>query len=315
MTADGVIHSARMARRRKQMPLWLLVLIVIAVGVGIYLERRADEKGIEDVVVVSNASEPPKREPTPQRQTPEHAPGPRDPAVNVALGLPSPASASRPEDYLVTRSQYTLSYNRDRGIPNWVAWHLSSTDLGRAERSQFAPDPGLPKGWYRVTPRDYSNSGYDRGHMAPSADRSLDGRDNAPTFFMTNIIPQSPDNNQGPWADLENYCRDLARKGNELYIVAGGAGPFSAIANGKVAVPATTWKVAIVIPDGVDDLDRIDARARVIAVAMPNSQGIKSRDWTEFATTVDEIERTTGYDLFSALPDDVEAALESRVGR
>ena len=215
----------------------------------------------------------------------------------------------------MSRSQYAISYNRDRGIPNWVAWHLERSDLGPADRSQFAPDPELPKGWYRVTPRDYSNSGFDRGHMVPSADRSIDSRDNAPTFFMTNIIPQAPDNNQGPWADLENFCRDLVRKGNELYIVAGGAGPFSTITNGKVSVPATTWKAILVIPEGENDVARVDARTRVIAVSMPNTQGIRSRIWTEFLTSVDEIERVTGYDLFSALPDAVESAVESRVGQ
>src|SRR5262245_778826 len=61
--------------------------------------------------------------------------------VNVIAGLPSAASETSPEDYLIQRPQYVVSYNRQRGIPNWVAWHLHASDLGPASRSDFGPDP------------------------------------------------------------------------------------------------------------------------------------------------------------------------------
>ena len=70
---------------------------------------------------------------------------------------------------------------------------------------------------------DYSGSGFDRGHHTPSADRTSSIPDNSATFFMTNMMPQAPNNNQGPWEELETYCRTLVGQGNELYIIMGGA--------------------------------------------------------------------------------------------
>ena len=52
------------------------------------------------------------------------------------------------------------------------------------------------------------------------------------TFYMTNILPQAPGNNQGPWVQLENYERELASGGNELYVISGGSG-----SKGRVAEP------------------------------------------------------------------------------
>ncbi len=235
---------------------------------------------------------------------------------HLALGNPSAAEADPrfADNYLMQRPQFALAYNRDAGIPNWVSWHLAAQDLGAAERSNnFRPDPDLPAGWYAVTPDDYTGSGYDRGHMTPSADRTASQTDNEATFFMTNIVPQAPNNNRGPWAELENYARELIRQGNELYIVSGGDGELGFIGAGRVRVPAATWKAMLVLPAGDDDLSRIDANTQMIAVRIPNDDALvpEGADWQEFQVSVDEIEQLTGYDLFSALATDVQAALES----
>ncbi len=235
--------------------------------------------------------------------------------ANLALGNPSgatpdPANAG---NYLIARDQYVLSYNRDGGIPNWVSWHLSVADMGQVERSEFQPDTSLPPGWYQVKPADYTNSGYDRGHMAPSADRTATEHDNAAVFLMTNIVPQAPDNNQGPWVQLEEYCRDLARSGKELYIVSGVSGTQDVLPKGKVRVPARVWKVVVVLSEGDDDLQRIDEQTLVIAVDMPNRQGIRDTGWQEYLTTVDQIEQQTGYDLLATVNPGVQAALEGSV--
>src|SRR4051812_46898621 len=111
------------------------------------------------------------------RPAPSAAPaGPTTPSIpstnrNLALGNPSDAvhDAAQPDNYLIERPQYTLSYNRDHGIPNWVSWQVTKQDLGSVKRSPtFTSDTSLPKGWYRVTLDDYTGSGYDRGHMCPS---------------------------------------------------------------------------------------------------------------------------------------------------
>lgn len=83
---------------------------------------------------------------------------------NLALGNPSGAvaSTSYPTNYLLSKTQYTLSYNRDQGKPNWVSWHLSSAWLGStARQDNFSPDASLPSGWYQVKTSDYTGSGFD----------------------------------------------------------------------------------------------------------------------------------------------------------
>lgn len=97
-------------------------------------------------------------------------------SIHLTMGNPSNAVANVAafDNYLIVRDQYALSYHRDRGIPNWVSWRLAKSDLGDTPRytGQFITDTTLPDGWYQVRHADYTLSGYDRGHMVPSADRT-----------------------------------------------------------------------------------------------------------------------------------------------
>jgi len=236
-------------------------------------------------------------------------------SIHLTMGNPSGAvtSTSYPSNYLMSKYQYALSYHRDRGIPNWVSWHLASSWLGSTPRQDdFRPDTTLPSGWYRVAPTDYSGSGYDRGHMCPSGDRTTTVANNSATFLMTNMIPQAPDNNQRTWANLESYCRTLASQGNELYIISGGYGSKGTIAGGRVSVPSYTWKVIMVLPYGTNDVARVNSSTRTIAVLVPNNNGISS-DWRSFRQSVDYIESITGYNFFSAVSTSIQSTIESRV--
>ncbi len=238
-------------------------------------------------------------------------------AEHLAMGNPTHASAviTSPQNYLMIKRQYVHSYNRFMGIPNWVAWHTDAAWLGDVKRSNdFRADSSLPETWYRVNEKSYRRSGYDRGHMCPSGDRTNTAEDNSATFFMTNMIPQSPNNNQGPWAALEIYCRELVKQGKELYIYCGGAGEQKFIDSGRVQVPEVTWKAVLVLDGGVNDLLRVTASTRTIAVVMPNDNGKinKSDDWRTYRVSVDSVESLTGFDLFSALPENIQAALEHR---
>src|SRR4028119_1639040 len=130
----------------------------------------------------------------------------------MTFGNPNGATADldTPNNYLMEKPEFALSYNRDRGIPNWVSWHLDDTWIGSLARvDTFRPDPAVPSEWYRVLATDYQNSGFDRGHMVPNAARDPETSMpiNQATFLMTNMIPQAPDNNQGPRAEMENYLR------------------------------------------------------------------------------------------------------------
>jgi endonuclease G len=243
-------------------------------------------------------------------------PTPTPPAsVHLTLGNPSGAVADTADfdNYLMVKPQYALAYHRDRGTPVWVSWHLDSAWLGSTPRQDdFRADTTLPAGWYRVLGTDYSGSGYDRGHMTPSADRTQTVADNSSTFLMTNMIPQLPANNQGPWASLETYCRTLAGAGNELYVVSGGYGTQGTIAGGHVTVPSQTWKVIIVLPAGTNDAARVTTSTRAIAVIMPNSGSINS-DWRTYRVSVDQVEALTGFDFFANAPDAAENLIEALV--
>lgn len=247
--------------------------------------------------------------------TPTPTPPPPTSSVHLTMGNPSSAvtNTSFPTNYLMEKSTYALSYHRDDRRPNWVSWHLDTSWLGSTPRQDdFRSDTTLPTGWYRVTATDYSGSGYDRGHMCPSGDRTRTVAENSSTFLMTNMIPQAPDNNQQTWASLESYCRTLANQGNELYIISGGWGTSGFIGSGLIALPTRTWKVIMVIPSGTNDVSRVTTSTRLIAVDMPNQNGI-STDWRSFRVSVDQIEAMTGYDFFSNVPVSIQSVIESTV--
>jgi DNA/RNA endonuclease G (NUC1) len=235
----------------------------------------------------------------------------------LILGNPSGATANvaNENNYLMIKPQYTLSYNRSRATANWVAWRIASVWLGSTSRQDdFRADTTLPSGWYQVAGSDYSGSGYDRGHMCPSGDRTNTVSDNSATFLMTNMIPQLPANNQGPWAQFEEYSRDVVRQGNEVYVFSGVHGNIGTIAGGKVVVPATTWKVILVLPNGSNDLERVRRDTRAFGLIVPN-QGSIDPSWRTYRKTVREVEELTGYDFFSLVPKAIQEVIERRVDR
>jgi endonuclease G len=238
--------------------------------------------------------------------------------LHLTFGNPSNATAAiaSPTNYLMVKKQFAMSYHRFHGIANWVAWHLDSMWLGDVRRSNdFRADSTLPEPWYRVHHNSYRRSGYDRGHMCPSGDRTNMQRDNSMTFLMTNMVPQAPNNNQGPWAALEIYCRDLVKQGKELYIYSGGYGSKGFLDSGRVNIPERTWKVIIVLDAGENDLKRIADSTRTIAVDMPNDNALigKYDDWKLYRVSIDEVEQKTGFDFLSVLSDSLQTIIERRI--
>lgn len=237
-------------------------------------------------------------------------------SVHLTMGNPSDATnnTSFPANYLMEKDQYVMSYHRDNGGPNWVSWHLDPSWLGTTPRQDdFRGDSSLPAGWYKVVSTSYSGSGYDRGHMCPSADRTATVADNSATFLMTNMLPQAPDNNRITWEGLEEYSRDLVTDdGDELYIISGGYGNAGTINSGHVLVPTYTWKVIIVLSQGSNDVSRVTTSTRTIAVWVPNQNSI-NHDWKTYRVSVDYVESMTGYDFFSNVSDSTENTIEAVV--
>ena len=129
---------------------------------------------------------------------------------------------------------------------------------------------------------------------------------------MTNIVPQHPDNNQGPWSELENYCRELTLEGAELFVTAGGYGSNGNLAGGKIRIPANIWKIIVVTEPGTG-LAGISLKTRVVAVDMPNAGGIRNSDWRSFRVSVDHLEEATGFDFLSNLDEALQSVLEAKV--
>ncbi|MEG4248610.1 DNA/RNA non-specific endonuclease [Microcoleus sp. Pol10D4] len=269
---------------------------------------------------------PPSRLPQIGREKPRVQPKPstREPISsatnnrNLLLGNPSnavPSVASNIDNYLMVKPQYVLSYNSKTKTANWVSWQLNKSWIGAADRQDnFRPDDSLPDAWYKVRPNDYTGSGYDRGHIAPSADRTRTEPDNSSTFLMTNMMPQVPELNRGLWGDLEEYCRELVAQGKELYIIAGPVGRKGSIGRKeKIAVPARNWKVIVVLDRQGLGMQGITADTRTIAVMMPNDASVKGQGWRSFRVSVARVEKETRLNFLSNVPPQIQQVIESKV--
>ena len=251
---------------------------------------------------------------------------------NTDLGVPTDADPS--DDVLINRRQYTLSYNPRRAGPNWVSWNLDASHKGSASRCNcFTADPDVAGlGFPSYDTNDWINGGvYSRGHMSPSADWAVSDGENAPTFYLSNMLPQNQTLNGGVWGALENDLRALAAGAAEVYIISGpiytknrsGAGIdglgflASATQPNKIAVPDSIWKIAIIVPN-TDDVTTIGSpdAVQVIAVNFPNSatgtSSSATNAWMPFITTIAAIERSTGYNFLSRIPEPIQCKLESR---
>jgi DNA/RNA endonuclease G (NUC1) len=237
---------------------------------------------------------------------------------NTNFGIPTDSNPA--DDFIVTYPYFTSSFSSVRNIPNWVSYNIDAQYIaGPNDRCDcFTYDPGLPGTPY--TTADYTGAGafhgygIDRGHLARSFDRTAGALDNAHTFYFSNIIPQTSDNNQGPWGAMEIYIGDFARYLNkEVYVIAGASGSTGTVKNeGLITIPEYVWKVAVIMDrdEGVADVQSA-ADIEVIAVVMPNIPGIRSVDWNTYRVTVDSVEKLSGYDVLSLLPDPIEIAVES----
>jgi DNA/RNA endonuclease G (NUC1) len=246
-------------------------------------------------------------------------------AKNDEFGDPTAASSGSANDLLIVRPQYTLSYNESHGTPNWVSYELDARQMvpGQDRCNCFTADPLLPAD-KQIFTSDYTNGGYDRGHMTRSADRTAGNVDNAETFILTNVVPQQADLNQGVWAQFENALADSAEAGRAVYIITGplysrSHGLTFLKDEGKVAIPDSTWKVAFIGPmnastpfdhTAIHTLNDTKGMT-VMAVNMPNVAGVRNDPWSKYLTTVDKIEAATGYDFLSMLPANIQSVLES----
>jgi len=149
--------------------------------------------------------------------------------------------------------------------------------------------------------RNYKNSGYDRGHLCPAADRKFNKKAFEETFLTSNISPQLNSFNAGIWNNLEKQVRYWVKKEKELFIVTGPIFKNSskAIGSEQVTVPSHFYKVIL----------NNSKEPKLIAFLLPHKASSKSL--SKFVISVDELEELSNIDFFKALPDELENKLEA----
>ena len=202
------------------------------------------------------------------------------------------------------RAAYRLSYNPATRLPVWVAWHLTAehTDGPYSRKGiKFAEDEDVPVP--RATNMDYVNSGYDRGHICASGDNKWSEEAQLQSFLYTNCCPQLHNLNAGDWNELEGKCRKWAQQYGGVYIVSGPLllnKKHKTIGKNKVVVPEAFFKVVLCM----------EGEPKAIGFIYRNEANNKTM--SSYVNTVDDVERLTGLDFFSALPDEVEREVEAK---
>ncbi|MGB6036880.1 MAG: DNA/RNA non-specific endonuclease [Cryomorphaceae bacterium] len=216
---------------------------------------------------------------------------------------------------LVVHNAFALSYSEEHEMASWVA-HIILDDVaeGRTTRTNdFRVDESVRSGsseeadYFLKTKVsddkwDYDGYGYDRGHLAPSADFRWNQKALSESYFYSNMTPQHPEFNRGAWAELESYIRDYAIENQvDLYVVTGPVlndelPKVERSVNG-MSLPAYHYKVVLDLKNGES-----------IGFLMPNEACEKPIE--SYSTSVNEIEEKTGLNFFQGIPDELEEEIE-----
>lgn len=231
-----------------------------------------------------------------------------EPQANISLQIPSgkeleiPVSLTPRQEQIIHHTGYTVSYNKDLKLPNWVSYELTRKETkGKEKRNdRFIADP-LVTGSI-ATNADYTRSGYDKGHMAPAADMKWSPQAMKESFYFSNMCPQHPQLNRRGWKNLEEKIRDWAIADSAIIIICGPivAKQPKTIGKNKVVVPQQFFKVI---------LSPFVKPMRAIGFLFNNKQAVEPL--STYVVTIDSIERLTNMDFFASLPDEIENKIEA----
>lgn len=190
----------------------------------------------------------------------------------------------------------TIGYDGKHRQAAWVMYLLTGENVKNkvVKRSnRFRKDPLLTVD-YALT-SDYTNSGYDRGHLCPSDDMCWSRQSMQTTFYMSNISPQSPGLNRGLWKQLENRVRKWAVDNDSIIVLTGAVldSVLGHIGRNNVSVPSKFYKIVV---------DISHPTYKAVAFVMENRP--LEGGFEEYSCSVDEIERMTGLNFFPAYEDD-----------
>jgi endonuclease G len=197
----------------------------------------------------------------------------------------APQYQAQPGDQELCRTNYAVIHRCGVKAPAAVFEHITPQAIsGPAKRQDdFRPDPEVHE-QCRATLSDYAGNPYDRGHMSAAGNNTQTREIMSESFFLSNMVPQTPNNNRGIWRILEMQIRDQVKEsGQSLYVVSGGIyDPGHLKIGNGVGVPTRLYKIIINKQTG-----------RVTAFLMPNS-ALPVADLLKYQTTVEEVETATG---------------------
>ena len=227
-------------------------------------------------------------------------------AYTFQEGAEIPRLKNKQKEQVIKHEGYTVSYNSEYRIANWVAYELTATEAKskKTERSnKFVPDPQV-KGSTAMN-EDYTRSGYDRGHLAPAGDMKWSAKAMRESFYLSNICPQKPKLNRGIWKDLEEQCRLWALDNGSLLIVTGPVitGDMKRLGKNRVAIPKAFYKVLCY---------HTEKGYKGIGFLFEN-RDYKDNSLKPMAIPIDSVEKATGIDFFPSIPDDQENEMEAAV--
>ncbi len=290
-----VVSAATLMRK---IILWVLLVFILVVAVLFFSEYK-------DL----NSAKLPVLSSTPEKaieikEEREEAPLRR---IESIKSFEIPSGYAYGSEQILHREGFTISYNADYKIPNWVAYSLtaekaSATKVGRYKK--FLPDPDVKE--YTDFNSDYSANDYDRGHMVPAGDMKWSFQAMKESFYFTNICPQSQKLNGGIWADLENQCRTWAKDKKTIYIAAGPVieQTMERMGENEIAIPKRFYKVVCV--------QLADGSYEGVGFLFENRPYVKTKV-KEMYVPIYEVEQATGLDFFPLLPDKLEKEMESKV--
>jgi len=202
---------------------------------------------------------------------------------------------------IIKHTYYTLAYSEDNEQASWVYYELTPELINgnQSRTDDFRADPAVSTGSASLD--DYKGSGYDRGHLCPAADMTLNHTSMSETFYLSNMSPQVAGFNRGIWSTLEDRVRKWVSEYSSVYVVTGPifANNIGVIGENKVTVPGSYYKVIYSVKNGM------------IGLVLPNQSSTLKLN--QFVVKVDDIEKQTGIDFFPGLDDKLENQLEGEI--
>ena len=222
--------------------------------------------------------------------------------------IPEWEAGKKRKEQIIRHEGYTVSYNSDYRIANWVAYELTSKEAKskKATRSnKFVPDP-LVKGATALN-EDYTRTGYDRGHLAPAGDMKWSMKAMRESFYLSNICPQDPDLNRGIWKELEEQIRLWASENGSLLVVTGPiiTDDLRRLGKNRVGIPKRFFKVVCTQTAG---------RSEGVGFLFDN-RDYGDTSLRSMMIPIDSVESVTGIDFFPSLPDSIERPMEASVNK